>query len=278
MLELIIIFIIAIALIAIGYLSYMMLKEDIDGKIPMTTLKDTVDQININDQSLKNSVVDVEENIKTEKTMNDSIFSSVNSNIMIINDNLHSINSNMVIHDKAIDIVNSNINNMQGSNVLFNTDLTLIKDNYISTTFLKSDYASIDNNVFTIAPKNYSQVSITGKPLQVDSVNVTDWKISPIDGKLCFVKDDKKTMCINNNPSSLELYKMDGSFKTIYANETIIPPIVNTPVVTTSTTDVTTPTTVETTPTTTTTTTDVTTPTVSTFINKKKRENFIKAQ
>ncbi len=263
--EILITTVITIILIGVGcFITFTLLKKDIDEKASINTLTDTVNQVNTNDSTLIQHQTDLMSSFSNDSTKFNMMYNGLNSNVIkntstidLMNTNIYQLQGNFASNNSMLSNLNLNFNNQVKDYKIFSSNttasLTDISNTYVSKNFLKSDFASIDNNTFNLAPKS-SKVTITGKPLQVDSINMNLWKMTPQDGKLCFSKNNTKAMCITSQPNGIEIYKADGS--------TILLPQVN------SATSATIPVTTS------------TTSTIAPFTNKKEieyTENFIRA-
>lgn len=221
--ELLVIIIIVIALIAVGFVSYNLLKGEITDKASITTLNSIVTDANKNDSALRDKQIEFEKEFQTDKTGFNNMFQTVNSNLDI--------------NKKQLDVMNASIIDLKGgfsnnvktltdydlkhSNYNSNLDVTIqnIKDTQVTKAYLSTDFANVVDNNFTIAPKKeYKNVSISGKPLSLDSMIMTNWTMAPENDRLCFANKNVKVMCLNSIPNSIELYKSDGSIGQIVKN------------------------------------------------------------
>jgi hypothetical protein len=220
--EILIIIVVAVILTVIGYFSFNVLKKDIDAKASIDTLTDTVNQVNTNDSSLIQQQTVLQSSFSNNNTTFNSMFTGLNSNVTqnkatidLMNTNIYQLQGNFTSNNNALSNLNTNFDahlidySSFSSNT--NSNIANITNTYVSKDFLKSDLASIDNNVFTLAPKGYSSVNVTGKPLTVDSINMNLWQITPQNDKLCFSQNNVKAMCITSQPTGIEVYKADGT-------------------------------------------------------------------
>jgi hypothetical protein len=217
------------------------IKNKIEEKLPIGTFEKEVESISTNLTDSENKLTEFSTTTKKNLLNLQNMDKTLNTGITNLQDRdktLNSVITNLQNMDKnlitGIKTLNTDITNLQNTDETLNTSITAMQGNYKKLTdfdtklqtsvigltkdvttlktnassFPMKDFATVASSTLILGPTaNIKQINVN-KPLNLSSnpLNMSDWKISSDNSKICFTKGDQKILCLNNSETPLELY------------------------------------------------------------------------